>query len=167
MNIIFLWAQSLDNSSPDQIYASGRILSQKYVEERKRIVSAISNVTLNSKPTRAGDYVTIYIKDNEFVLSIILPEKDVLNRKAPILCYCQIADESDHVFAQRMIAHISAFVKKINRTAPSYVEKEVTIALSMFEKKKRDKIVAMWVRIILLLLLLASLLSYIVLPAIK
>jgi predicted CoA-binding protein len=160
MNMIILWAQSLDNSSPDQIYDGRRILSQKSSAEREKIISLISQVTLNSKPEEAGNNVKVYVNNNNFVLSMVLPEKDVLNRKAPVLCYSQLTEINDPHFTQRLIAHISTFVKQLNRTIPSNIQEEIVLALSLVKKKRTTRATMIWIGVVLFLLLLLLLFSF-------
>lgn len=159
MNSFYLWSQSLDNSSPDHIFVNDKELdAKKDLVERKNAVSLVSKVTANSKPQKVGQHVTIYIDSENFVLTAILPDLDVLNRKAPILCYGQRADPGDKVFSKQVFLYIFNFIKRINRTLPSEVEYEIKQALSLAKKKpilQRETILVAVLLLFILLLLLA------------
>jgi len=162
MDSVYLWAQSLDNSSPDYIYHNGRILKpQKDSNEREEILSSISQVTINSKPQKVENNILIYINNDKFVLSIVLPEQDVLYRKAPILCYSSLADPEDKLFSQRLIAHISNFTRSIGRSFPSNLEQEVKLALSLVKKKPTIPTTLIWILAVLFLLPLLLLFLFI------
>ena len=161
MDSVYLWAQSLDNSSPDYIYHNGRILNpQKYPNEREKILSLISQVTINSKPRKEKN-VLIYINNDKFVLSIVLPGEDVLNRKAPIVCYSSLADPEDKLFSKRLITHISNFTRSIGRSFPSDLERDVVFALSLVKKKPAIPTTLIWILVVFFLLLLLSLFLFI------
>lgn len=158
MDSFFFWAQSLDNSSPDYIYVDRKALNpKKYSAERRKVVSQISNVTKNVDAIATGKNVKIFIGKEEFALSIILPEVDELNRKAPILCYSKLPDPGDQYFSKRALLFIHEFVEGIGRTLPNSTTDEIFAALSLAKKKRtlsgRTIVVGLLILFILLLLL--------------
>ena len=130
------WAQDLDNTLPDIVFDDRKELSsKKYEFERQRIVSLIKNVTKNAKVIEISKNVTVFIGEEEFVISIILPERDVLGRKAPILFHSTLANPDDQSFTKKAIDDLANFIHKINRTIPSDIETDINLALSMVKKK--------------------------------
>jgi len=157
MASFYFWAQNLDNSSPDHIFIDTNELDPiKQSAKRKEIVTLVSKITANIKPRIVGEYVKIYLGEDNFVLTAILPDPDVLKRKSPVLCYGELANPDDESFSNEAFSLISNFIEKINRTFPSEIEKEVKQALRVAKKKpllqRKTAIVAILLFFVLLFL---------------
>lgn len=139
MESIYLWSQSLDNSSPAVIFVDGRKLDpKKYSARREDLVTWVSEVTANSTPKRVGtsQRVSIYNNKNKFVIEIVLPEKDNQGRKAPIICYGSLAEPEDKLFSKTVIHYLEKFIDSINRSFPNDIRSDVISALSLAKKKR-------------------------------
>lgn len=155
MSSFFLWAQSLDNSSPDVIYVNSEALDAKeHLARRQDVVSLVSKVTRTTKARSISDAVAIYLGKEHFVLTVVLPEKDVLNRKAPILCFGELANPENTSASEDALLYISNFIQKIGRTFPASIETDVVSALALAKKKVYPQ---RYTNIILILLLLSLL----------
>ncbi len=168
MDSFFLWAQSLDNSSPDYIYVDRKALApKKYSAERQKVISKISDVTKSVEAIAISKNVKIFIGKEEFAMSIILPEVDELKRKAPILFYSKLADASDQYFSKRALLFIREFVEDIGRTLPPSTADEILSALSTAKKKRIPLGSAIAVGILILFILLLLLAVFFIITTLK
>ncbi len=158
MNRLTFWAQGLDNlSSSELISRNGKFIDpKKQLGESQEILSLIYKVSANkeSKLINISKKVKIYIGKEEFVLEIILREKDELKRRAPIICYGELAEPDDQYFLKNAMSEIELFIREIERTLPKATAKDVEEALSFAKKKSKSSRIALLVAAVILFFLL-------------
>lgn len=119
-----LWAQALDNASPDHFEVRGEELSADDTVRRQEGVSSVSTVI--KKGTRLYDVsdVLLTADDRHFVLEVPSAQRDRAGRTAPLVCYGDYdATVGDALGASAAVA-LDDFAKRIGRTLqPEHFER--------------------------------------------
>ena len=111
-----LWAQALDNASPDHFDVRGEELSADDSVRRQEAVSSVSSVIKNGTRVYEVSGVLLTADDRHFVLEVPSAQRDRAGRTAPIVCYGECdAAVGDALGASAAIA-IDDFARRIGRT---------------------------------------------------
>lgn len=137
-----LWAQSLDNSSPDHFEVRGEELAVEDSIRRQAAVSSVSSVIKTGMRVYDRGGVVLTADAHHFVLEVRSAERDRAGRAAPIVCHGEY--QSGHVDALAASAALSIddFARRIGRTLePEHVQ----LARDCFGalKKKTTRILVM------------------------
>jgi hypothetical protein len=129
-----LWAQALDNASPDHFDVRGEELSADDSVRRQEAVSSVSSVIKNGTRVYEVSGVLLTADDRHFVLEVPSAQRDRAGRTAPIVCYGDYdAAVGDALGASAAVA-LDDFAKRIGRTLqPEHFE----LARASFEALKK------------------------------
>lgn len=139
-----LWAQALDNASPDHFDVRGEELSADDSGKREDAVSLVSSVT--KKGTRVYDAGGVLMTaDNcHFVLEIPSAQRDRAGRVAPIVCYGDYGGAIGDELGDSAVTALGAFVKRIGRTLqPEHIDLARNSFDSLKKKPSMTKLVRM------------------------
>ncbi len=135
MEKFILWAQALDNSSPDHFDVRGKMLSADDSVRRQEAVSSVSSVIKNGTRVYDVSGVLLTADDRHFVLEIPSAQRDLSGRTAPIVCYGEYdVVESDALGASVAVA-LDVFAKRIGRTLQPEHFKLMRISFETLKKK--------------------------------
>ncbi len=129
---LILWAQSLDNSLPDDIYSHSKFLRPEEIVQRGDAVSSVLRVGESSLPIFDEDGVQIKIASTrfaqlrvskkqlkraecEFIIKLISGQTDDCGRLAPIICYGKIDIDSEDVQEDDIVRKFLLFTGEIGR----------------------------------------------------
>jgi hypothetical protein len=140
-----LWAQALDNSSPDHFDVRGEELPADDSVRRQEAVSSVSSVIKNGARVYEVNGVLLTADDRHFVLEVPSAQRDRAGRTAPIVCYGDYdAAVGDALGASAAVA-LDGFAQRIGRTLlPEHLE----IARASFEALKKKSSTTKLVRTI-------------------
>lgn len=129
-----LWAQALDNASPDHFDVRGEELSPDDTVRRQGAVSAVSSVIKNGTRVYEVSGVLLTADSYHFVLELPSAQRDRAGRTAPIVCFGDYdATVGDALGASAAVA-LDDFAKRIGRTLqPEHFE----LARASFEALKK------------------------------
>ena len=133
--LLVLWAQALDNSSPDQIELRGERLPEHDSARRQEAVSTVSAVVRNG--TRLYDEGGVRLTEDggRFVLEVPTAQSDLAGRTAPVVC-CGLGDPlqgEELVSATR--TWMEDFCIRIGRTLLAEHVERVFPAFAVLKKK--------------------------------
>lgn len=129
-----LWAQALDNASPDHFVVHGEELSADDSIRRQEAVSLVSSVIKGGTRLYHVSRVLLTADARHFVLEVPSAQRDRAGRTAPIVCYGGYDPATlDSLGASAAVA-LDDFAARIGRTVqPEHFEH----AQSSFEALKK------------------------------
>lgn len=148
-----LWAQALDNASPDHFEFRGEALTADDTVRRQEGVSSVSTVI--KKGTRLFDVSGVLLTADErnFVLEVPSAQRDRAGRTAPLVCYGEYdASEGDALGASAAVA-LDDFAKRIGRTLQPEHFELVRTSFKAREKKSSKLVRAAGIVVATLVLL--------------
>lgn len=121
-NIQFYFkAQALDNTGRDIFYEYiDKFRDIDCDDERKLLSSKMSEVSIEGKQD-GDEHYSVYKLDNKFLLELQTTATDIQGRKAPIVCYFELGDETD---PHNITNIIDKFLDEIKR-GKKYQNKEL------------------------------------------
>jgi hypothetical protein len=129
-----LWAQALDNASPDHFEVSGKVLDPDETVQRQEAVSRVSNVIKRGARICEKSGVLLTADDSHFVLEVPSAQRDSAGRAAPIVCYGDYnATVGNSLGASAAIA-LDDFAGRIGRTLQA---EHFELAQASFETLKK------------------------------
>lgn len=133
-NKLILWAQALDNVSPDHFEVYGVVLDPTDTVKRQEAVSLVSNVIESGSRIFEKSGVRLTADDSHFVLEVPCAQRDSVGRTASIVCYGVYDHNGGNTFGTWPSIVLDAFTKRIDRTfQPEHVE----LARASFETLKK------------------------------
>lgn len=139
MDKFTLWAQALDNSSPDHFNVRGEELAADDSVRRQEAVSSVSNVIKHGTRCYESGGVLLTADARHFVLEVPSAQRDRAGRTAPIVCYGLYDAKDGETLDDSAAAALNDFAKRIGRTlSPEHLE--LTRAAFAALKKKRTKL---------------------------
>jgi hypothetical protein len=152
-----LWAQALDNTSPDHLDVRGNGLSAGDSSQRQKAVSLLSSVTKNGVRVYEFGSVLLTADDCHFVLEIPSAQRDLAGRIAPIVCYGDYDAAVVGVLGDSAVAALDDFAKRIGRTLqPDHIEHAHESFEALKKKSSMTKLVRMvkiWAVVLVFLVL--------------
>ena len=111
-----LWAQALDNTSPDHIHVHGKNLEPDDTVQRQEAVSKVSSVIKNGVRLVEERSVLLTADASHFVVEVPSAQRDHAGRTAPIICYGDYDTTSGDAFGKSVAEALDDFAKRIGRT---------------------------------------------------
>jgi len=111
-----LWAQALDNASPDHFEVGGEELSTDDTVRRQEGVSSVSTVIKNGTRLYDASGVLLTADDRHFVLEAPSAQRDHAGRTAPLVCYGDYDATLGDVLGASAAVALDDFAKRIGRT---------------------------------------------------
>jgi len=140
-----LWAQALDNESPDHISMGGRHTEGDDTPERMNAVSAVYAVRKRGGCVFENRGLRLSADNWCFVLEVLSVQRDNANRLAPIVCHGEYNLNSCDTLGDIAMGLLKAFAADIGRTIePSHFElaRESFRALKKKEATRRVRATA-------------------------
>ena len=135
-----LWAQALDNSSPDHMAnIDGRQIQPDDNTEREKVVSEVSGIIKGGVYKSEVEGIKLTANDKQFVLEVISSEKDCRERSAPILCYGDYDKKNTGGIEDSIITSLNTFAGKIGRTIPPKCDDLVRTAFTALKEEIKKK----------------------------
>ncbi len=131
-----LWAQSLDNSSPDHMRIGDHKLDPSNKDERRTLVSTMSSVTLRGKSYDFGGALVVCKYRDSFVVNIPTAMTDLAGRQANIACCFQVESRALLELEQK-IQEITDAAKDFARSIGWTIESEAI-------RRTQDAILEVW-----------------------
>lgn len=129
-----LWAQALDNASPDHFDVYGKNLRPDDTVQRQEAVSKVSRVIKNGTRLFEENGVLLTADASQFVVEVPSVQRDHAGRTAPIVCYGHYDATVSDAFGASVAVALDDFAKKIGRTLqPDHFD----LARSSFEALKK------------------------------
>lgn len=132
-----LWAQALDNSSPDHITVHGNDLGLSDAAQRQEAVSKVSAVVKNGARLFEQGGVMLSADASHFVVEIPSVQSDLAGRIAPIVCYGPNGVSARGVYGFMAVTALTAFAKQIGRTLQPEQLKLVEASFDALKKKSK------------------------------
>lgn len=108
-----MWAQALDNESPDHVTVNGKEVNDDDDDAlRQQAMSSLSSVVKDGKKVFSESHVILHVSKTAFLLEVPSNEKDVVGRIAPITYF----EENKKMAANSAISGLQSFARKIGRT---------------------------------------------------
>lgn len=145
MSELVIWAQALDNESPDHIYVQGRELTEDYAEERQNAVSKVSKVTRRGVRVFESSGVRLTADRLNFVIELPSVQRDVVGRIAPIICYGDCDRNTDAEFGARIYGRMREFAAAIGRDLHSEHLGVIRDAFAVLKKKTALRTMTNWI----------------------
>lgn len=111
-----LWAQALDNASPDHFDVRGEELSANDSARRQEAVSSVSNVIKSGARVYEHSGVLLTADDRHFVLEVPSAQRDRTGRTAPIVCYGEYETAVGAELGNSAVVALDDFARRIGRT---------------------------------------------------
>jgi hypothetical protein len=131
-----MWAQALDNISPDHIEVTGAKLT------REAAVSKVYGVIERGKRLYAADGVQLTEHRRQFVLEVPSTAQDQVGRTAPIICWSRYEENLSDAFANLLATNIEDFAKRIGRDLGDRHAEKITQAIDALKKNIRLRQIA-------------------------
>lgn len=128
-----MWAQALDNTSPDEIEVPGDDMT------REDAVAHVYRVIEAGKRIHASKNVKLISYRNQSVLEVISTVRDQAGRSAPIVCYIRHETSLTDNSASELAASVGQFGAKIGRDLPEGYDVEIARAINALKKNSRTK----------------------------
>lgn len=139
MNIDF-WAQSLDNTSDDDMATNGEMLPAQEVGRRQALVERITQVAKNQENLFTNGNVRATFADPSFVLRVTpLNQRDVKDRRAPIVCHSIVPNESDPSWPSSVLDLFTSFSTSIGRPISEQDKNSIISVLTELSHYKIQK----------------------------
>lgn len=140
-----LWAQALDNSSPDHFDVHGQVLGPKDTVQRQVAVSKVSSVIKNGARLFENSGVLLTADTSHFVVEVPSLQRDHAGRTAPLVCYGDYDATAGNTLGDSVAVALDGFSKKIGRTLqPEHFE----LVRSSFDALKKKSLTTKVVRIV-------------------
>lgn len=140
-----LWAQALDNTSPDHFDVRGKELSADDSGKRQDVVSRVSSVTKKGARVYETGGVLLTADNCHFVLEVPSTQRDRAGRVAPIVCYGDYGDAIGDELGDSAVVALDVFVKRIGRTLqPEHIK----LARGSFDSLKKKPSMTRLVRMV-------------------
>ncbi len=134
-----LWAQALDNVSPDHFDDRGEELSADASARRQDVVSLVSSVIKSGTRVYEVSGVLLTADNFHFVLEVPSAQRDNVGRTAPIICYGDYDAAIEDELGDSAVVALGAFVKRIGRTLQT---EHINLVRDSFDSlKKKSSIV--------------------------
>lgn len=130
-----MWAQALDNESPDHINVHGEDLSADDATRRQNAVSSVSRVTRGGAHVFESSGVRLTADRVHFVIELPSVQRDVAGRIAPIICYGDCDGNMDIEFGTRIYGRMLEFAGRIGRDLHPEHLAIVSHAFAVLKKK--------------------------------
>lgn len=129
-----LWAQALDNASPDHFDVHGKDLEPGDTLQRQAAVSKVSSVIKNGVRLFEQNGVLLTADAQHYVVEVPSAQRDRAGRTAPIVCYGGYDATVGDALGASVAVALDDFAKRIGRTLqPEHFE----LARSSFEALKK------------------------------
>jgi hypothetical protein len=144
-----LWAQALDNASPDHFDFRGEELSADDSRRREEAVSLVSSVIKKGRrvyPDKVSDPdkvsgVVLTADDGHFVLEVPSAQRDRAGRIAPIVCYGDYNAAGGDALGDSAADALYKFATRIGRTLqPEHLERARASFKALKKKSPTTKI---------------------------
>ena len=129
-----MWAQALDNTSPDEIEVPGDDLT------REDVVAHVYRVIEVGKRIHASNNVKLISHRDQSVLEVISTVRDQAGRSAPIVCYVRHETSLTNSTASELAISFAQFGAKIGRDLPEGYDVEIARAINALKKNSRTKL---------------------------
>ncbi|KAB2911236.1 MAG: hypothetical protein F9K40_01165 [Kofleriaceae bacterium] len=129
-----LWAQALDNASPDHFDVRGDELSPDDSVRRQEAVSLVSAVIKNGARVYENGGVLLTADDRHFVVEVPSAQRDRAGRTAPIVCYGDYDATVGDALGASVAVALDDFAKRIGRTLQT---EHFDLARASFEALKK------------------------------
>lgn len=140
-----LWAQALDNASPDHFDVYGKDLAPNDTVQRQEAVSKVSSVIKNGARLFEKSSVLLTADTSHFVVEVPSVQRDHAGRTAPLVCYGDYDATSGDALGASAAVALEEFAKKIGRTMqPEHCE----LARASFDALKKKSLTTKLVRIV-------------------
>ncbi|WP_139026540.1 hypothetical protein [Achromobacter arsenitoxydans] len=141
-----LWAQALDNASPDHFEMLGKMLDAEDTVQRQKAVSLVSSVIKKGSRVREQSGVILTADRRHFILEVPSAQCDNAGRTAPIVCYGDYRPFSNS-HSDSAATALDDFTRKIGRTLRPEHRALVRESLESLKKNVDDKARTLhWVR---------------------
>ncbi|MYM98738.1 hypothetical protein [Duganella vulcania] len=129
-----LWAQALDNTSPDHFELGGKVLGPDDTALRQEAVSLVSSVIKKGARICGKDGVLLTADDRHFVVEVPSVQRDSAGRTAPIICYGDYDVAVGNALGNATAVALGDFARRIGRTLqPEHFE----LARASFDTLKK------------------------------
>jgi hypothetical protein len=129
-----LWAQALDNASPDHFEVRGKVLDPDDTVRRQEAVSLVSSVIKRGARICEKSGVLLTADDSHFVVEVPSAQRDSAGRTAPIVCYGDYDATVGNALGASAAVALDDFARRIGRTLqPEHFE----LARASFETLKK------------------------------
>ncbi|MDC7701633.1 hypothetical protein [Vogesella indigofera] len=144
---LILWAQALDNASPDHFEVHGKVLPPDDTERRQEAVSLVSRVIKGGERLFEKSGVLLTADDNCFVVEVSSVQRDSAGRTAPIVCYGNFDATVVDALGTSVTVALNDFAKRIGRTLqPEHFE----LVRASFETLKKKSSTTKLLRTVLI-----------------
>lgn len=118
-----LWAQALDNSSPDHFEVGGEELSPDDAIRREEAVASVYGVIKSGMRVYDLNDVILTAHVRDFVLEVPSAQRDHAGRSAPIVCQGQYDVERGDALGDSATLALDDFARRIGRTLqPEHID---------------------------------------------
>lgn len=132
-----LWAQALDDISPDHFDVHGKDLDPDDTVQRQAAVSSVSSVIKSGSRIFEQNGVLLTANAHHFVVEVSTAQRDPAGRIAPIVCYGDYDATVGDALGASAANALEDFAKRIGRTlAPEHFE----IAQASFDSLKKKSL---------------------------
>lgn len=137
--MIWFWAQSLDNKSPD-VFAADRPTNLVAADDEHTRTAIVTRVSKASRGALIGPVagVIAHLAGSEFMIKAPCEERDVAGRLAPLVAVGSIPAGSSESFAGDIAGKFREFAATTNRRLlPATLSAIESLVRAVLEKKKR------------------------------
>ncbi len=136
---LILWAQPLDNTSPDHIESPGEVVSSERPERRERAVSTVYSVATAGKRIFSKGGVQLTDDGRRFLVEVLSDQRDQAGRAAPIVCCGKYDPSFDDGSGAKVVININEFAQRIGRTITPEKLDLMKQAFVLLKKKRQRK----------------------------
>lgn len=140
-----LWAQALDNASPDHFDAHGKDLAPDDTVQRQEAVSKVSSVIKNGERLFERSSVLLTADTSHFVVEVPSVQRDHAGRTAPIVCFGDYDATAVNALGASAAVALDEFAKKIGR---SLQPEDFELIRASFDTLKKKSLTTKLVRIV-------------------
>ncbi len=130
-----LWAQALDNASPDHFDVHGKDVEPDDTVQRQEAVSKVSSVIKNGARLFEQKGVLLTANASHFVMEVPSAQHDYAGRTAPIVCYGDYDTTVGDELGSAVAVALNAFAKKIGRTLQPIHSELARMSFEALKKK--------------------------------
>ena len=134
--IEILFAQSLDNVSPDDFVVGGVSMGPDMEDVRRHAKAKFAQVTRVGTAAEIGEGVRIIWGAEHYVVAVAPPERDVAGRVAPMIAYGTWEAEAGEAFGRDVGEQLARFADSIGRTVS---QRQIAAIATAFESKKKRR----------------------------
>ena len=134
-------AQRLDNKDFDHMEFGHRSLTEKNMDERLKLDSKISNISLDGIQIFSDRYHTLFLLNDEFLLKTPSDQLDNAGRIAPIITYGYVPHGvPQSSWPNDVVAALTDFAGRIGRTICKENQEIAQRAMQYVVNKKRQSL---------------------------